>query len=69
MKKVLVGIVGLSNKIYDVDGNFEYAVFWTSDQATETEAYYKYLICDQPGIFTSKGNKKSFGAAVRCIRE
>ena len=51
------------------DGNFEYAVFWTSDQATETEAYYKYLICDQPGIFTSKGNKKSFGAAVRCIRE
>ena len=51
------------------DGNFEYATFWTADEATETEAYYKYFICDQPGIFTSKGNKKSFGAAVRCIRK
>lgn len=51
------------------NGNFEYSVFWTSDEATETEAYYKYLICDQPDLFTSKGNKKSFGASVRCIRK
>lgn len=50
-------------------GDFEYSVFWTSDEATQTEAYYKYLICDQPGIFTGKGNKKSHGASVRCIRK
>lgn len=50
-------------------GYMEYAVFWTSDEATETEAYYTYLISDQPGLFTSKGDKASFGASVRCIRK
>lgn len=50
-------------------GYKEYATFWTSDEATETEAYYTYLICDQPGLFTSKGDKASFGASVRCIRK
>ena len=50
-------------------GEFEYAIFWTSDQVSETEAYYTYLICDQPGMFTSVGNKASFGASVRCIRK
>ena len=50
-------------------GEQEYAVFWTADEATESEGYYKYLIVDQPGLFTGKGNKASFGASVRCIRK
>lgn len=52
-------------------GEFEYASFWTSDSVadSETEAYYKYVFCDQPGIFTGKGNKESYGASVRCIRK
>lgn len=50
-------------------GEQEYAVFWTADEATETEGYYKYLILDQPGLFTGKGDKASFGASVRCIRK
>ena len=61
---------GYSNTMSpDFNGTFEYAVFWTADEATEDEAYYKYLISDQPGIFTSKGNKTSFGASVRCVRK
>lgn len=62
-----VGYSNVSAKSFD--GSYEYSVFWTSDEATETEAYYKYIICDQPDLFTSKGNKKSFGASVRCIRK
>jgi uncharacterized protein (TIGR02145 family) len=50
-------------------GEQEYAVFWTADEATESEGYYKYLIIDQPGLFTGKGDKASFGASVRCIRK
>lgn len=51
------------------EGEFEYAAFWTSDQASSTEGYYKYMICDQNGLFNGKGNKESFGASVRCIRK
>ncbi len=50
-------------------GEQEYAVFWTADEASENEGYYKYLIMDQPGLFTGKGDKASFGASVRCIRK
>lgn len=51
------------------NGEFEYAAFWTSDEATSTEGYYKYITYDQPGLSTGKGNKESFGASVRCIRK
>ena len=62
--------VGYSNTMAsDFKGCFEYATFWTADEATEDEAYYKYFIYDQPEIFTSKGSKTSFGASVRCIRK
>ncbi len=52
-------------------GIYEYAVFWTSDIVEDEEgmAYYRYLICDQPGMYVSKGDTKSFGASVRCVRE
>ena len=50
-------------------GEKEYAVFWTSDEASDSEGYYKYLISDEPGLFTGRGDKTSFGASVRCIRK
>jgi uncharacterized protein (TIGR02145 family) len=62
--------VGYANTLAKSNNGYkEYSTFWTSDQATETEAYYTYLISDQPGLFTSKGDKASFGASVRCIRK
>ncbi len=63
----------------DINGNqestfrgiFEYAAFWTKDLVADEPdmAYYRYLICDQPDMFISKGDIKSFGANVRCVRK
>ncbi len=47
----------------------EYSTFWTADMASEGMAYYRYLICDQPDMFIGKGDVKTFGANVRCVRE
>ena len=50
-------------------GAKEYAMFWTSTPADEEGmAYYRYLICDQAVLMTGKGDMKSFGASVRCVR-
>lgn len=50
-------------------GYKEYAVFWTSTPAEEGGmAYYRYFISNQPDLMISKGDMKSFGASVRCVR-
>lgn len=73
---VPAGYANLGNK---VEGRYpsaafkgvnEYAAFWTSDKVEgKDEAYYRYLICDQPNLFISAGDTKTFGANVRCVRE
>lgn len=52
-------------------GTYEYAVFWTADkvEGNADMAYYRYIICDQPDIQIGKGDIKTFGANVRCVRE
>lgn len=52
-------------------GVYEYAAFWTSTSVDDddTMAYYKYMICDEPDMFTGKADKASFGASARCIRK
>lgn len=49
----------------------EYAAFWTADIVEDEEgmAYFRYLICDQPDMQIYKGDTKTFGANVRCVRE
>ncbi len=49
----------------------EYAIFWTADKAEDDSgmAYYRYLICDQPDMHVGKGDMKTFGASVRCVRD
>ena len=50
-------------------GYKEYSVFWTATEADETGmAYFRYLIANQPELMKNKGDKKSFGASVRCVR-
>lgn len=61
-----VGYADLQSKTFK--GVNEYSVFWTADQEGDL-AYYKYLIYNQPDLFTSLGDRKSFGANVRCIRK
>ncbi len=71
--------VGYANLGEKKDGSYpsasfkglnEYAAFWTSDKVAgdENMAYYRYLICDQPDMYISKGDVKTFGANVRCVR-
>lgn len=52
-------------------GVYEYSVFWTADkvEGDENMAYYRYIICDQPDMQIGKGDTKTFGANVRCVRE
>lgn len=52
------------------EGLYEYAAFWTADEADEPgTAYYRYMVCDQPELFVMKGNRESFGASVRCVKD
>lgn len=53
------------------DGIYEYAAVWTADKVEGEDgmAYYRYLISDQPDFFVGKGDVKSFGASVRCVRD
>lgn len=55
----------------DSNGVYEYAVFWTADsvEGEGSMAYYRYIVDNQPDVFISKGDKKNFGASVRCVRE
>lgn len=52
-------------------GYQEYAAFWTADAVAEETgmAYYRYLISNQPDMMIAKGDMKTFGASVRCIRK
>lgn len=62
------GYANVSAKSFD--GMYEYACFWTSTQSdANNRATYKYLIADQPEIFTGEADKTSYGASVRCIRK
>ncbi len=53
------------------EGVYEYAAFWTADKVDGEDdmAYYRYMIVDQPDLFVGKGDVRSFGAAVRCVRD
>ena len=51
-------------------GVYEYATFWTADQADEKGmAYYRYIYYDQPDLMIGKGDVNTFGASVRCVRD
>ena len=52
-------------------GYKEYAVFWTADEVADEAgmAYYRYLINKMPELLKGKGDTKTFGASVRCIRK
>jgi len=51
-------------------GYQEYAIFWTADKVSGEEgmAYYRYMICNQPDMMIGKGDARTFGASVRCVR-
>lgn len=51
------------------NGIYDYAAFWTADKADEGTAYYRYVTYNQSFMAIAKGDVKSFGANVRCVRD
>ena len=53
------------------EGLYDYSVFWTADEVEGEEdlAYYRYVYGNMPHFMIGKGNKETFGASVRCVRE
>ena len=49
-------------------GLYEYATFWTADDASADEAYYRYLYQKSSELKIGKADKKYFGASVRCVK-
>lgn len=48
----------------------EYSVFWTADLSEDNNlAYYRFIFEQQPELMLSKGDVRTFGANVRCVRD
>ena len=64
-----VGYANLASNIFA--GSYKYSTFWTASslETDDTMAYYKYLIYNQPDVYTGTADKESFGASVRCIKK
>lgn len=64
--------VGYANLVSNIfTGSYKYSTFWTATslETDDAMAYYKYLIYNQPDVYTGTADKESFGASVRCIRK
>ena len=49
-------------------GTDVYAVFWTSD-SDEDSGVYRYIHVEKSDVFASSGDKDSFRAFVRCVKD
>ena len=49
-------------------GTNKYAVFWTSDNDEDT-GVYRYIYMDKNNVYTANGDKESFLAFVRCVKD
>lgn len=49
-------------------GMNEYAVFWTSDSEGDY-AFYRYIYVKQNDVMLGNGDKTSFRASVRCVKD
>ncbi|MBR1927158.1 MAG: hypothetical protein IJ840_05355 [Bacteroidales bacterium] len=50
-------------------GSGEYAAFWTADESGEESAKYRYIYVSKSDIFAGHGEKDSFRASVRCVKD
>ena len=50
------------------NGANAYAVFWTSDSDGDS-GIYRYIYEDKTDVYCAKGDKKSFRASVRCVKD
>ena len=47
----------------------EYAVFWTADSHSDSEAYCRVIYERSQDVSIEHHDKESFGASVRCVKE
>ena len=68
----LFGFSGLPGSFRDIDGYFYYvggyAVWWSSTEDIPTNAWYRTLTYEGPGVFRSNYLKED-GYSVRCLRD
>lgn len=46
-----------------------YATFWTATEQSESKAWYRFITSDGPDMYAGLGDKSSFGASVRCVKD
>ncbi len=49
-------------------GAKSYAVFWTADEDGDA-GIYRYIYVDKNNVYVAKGDKTSFRASVRCVKD
>ena len=54
--------------IQKYSGINSYAAFWTSDSKGD-DGMYRYIYVDKDNVYLSNGNKDSFRASVRCVKD
>ncbi len=57
---------GNSSKFTGVNS---YAAFWTADQVNGDMAFYRYIYVEQNDILIGRGDRNSFRASVRCVKD
>lgn len=57
---------GTTHKFNGVES---YAAFWTSDSEDDDMAFYRYIYVKQNDIQIGHGDKESFRASVRCVKD
>lgn len=61
------GYANLESEVFN--GLYEFAAFWTADEMDGEQAYYRYIHADKPDFYPGAGDKASFGASVRCVKD
>lgn len=68
---LLLGYGIISENAANFKGYKDYASFWTAteDKTNAERGLYKYFYVKTPTIMTGQGDKKSYYAPVRCVRD
>ena len=64
-----VGYATDQGSVHKFSGVDSYAAFWTSDEEDDDMAFYRYIYVEQNDIQIGHGDKESFRASVRCVKD
>ena len=64
-----IGYATLTGDSPKFTGEYNYAMFWTSDSEDDEMAYCRYIYVKQNDVLVRKADKESFLASVRCVKD